>query len=166
MNLKDALNRTMDEYRSITGLRSYLITDSTEIKSASERNYFCKCLKSSGSALKKCEECTQETYNNALQINDECIYSCHAGLIKWAVPVNCGEYHAVIVSEGIIAEKQKEEADHWAEYLSKEYTLPKDMIKQNFEIVATMNEEQMNASIKLLKDLISYNLEVYKANME
>lgn len=166
MNLKAALTKTMDEYRSITGLRSYLILDSTEIKSASERNYFCKCLKSSNSALKKCEECTQETYTNALKINEECIYSCHAGLIKWAVPVNCDDFHCVIVSEGIIAQKQKEEADHWADYLAKEYTLPKEMIKQNFEIVATMNEEQMNASIKLLKDLISYNLEVYKANRE
>lgn len=164
MNMNDALKKTMEEYRQITGLRSYLILDTTEIKSASEKNYFCKCLKSSTSALKKCEECTQETYNNARSIDKECIYSCHAGLIKWAVPVNCGDFHCVIVSEGIMAAKQKEEADHWAEYLSNEYDLSREMIRKNFSIVATMNEEQMNASIKLLKDLISYNLEVYKAN--
>lgn len=164
MNIKDALNKTMEEYRQITGLRSYLILDTAEIQSASERNYFCKCLKSSSTALKKCEECTQETYNNARSIDKECIYSCHAGLIKWAVPITCEDFHCVIVSEGILAEKQKEEADYWAEYLSKEYDLSREMIRKNLEVVTTMNEEQVYASIKLLKDLISYNLEVYKAN--
>lgn len=164
MNIQEALNCTMEEYRRITGLRSYLILDTSEIKSASERNYFCKCLKSSSHALKKCEECTQEYYSRAREANEECIYSCHAGLIKWAVPVNCDDFHCVIISEGIIAKKQLEDADSWVSYLSKEYDVPKEMIKQNFEIMTTMNEEQMNASIKLLKDLISYNLEVYKAN--
>lgn len=163
MDILDALKKTMEQYQRITGLRSYLILDTTEIKSASERNYFCKCLKSSTTALKKCEECTQEYYTRARQANEECIYSCHAGLIKWAVPVNCGDFHCVIICEGILAKKQLEDSDTWATYLSKEYDLPKEMIKNNFEIMTTMNEEQMDASIKLLKNLISYNLEVYKA---
>ena len=40
MDIFDAMNKTMDEYKRITGLRSYLILDTTEVKSASERNYF------------------------------------------------------------------------------------------------------------------------------
>jgi len=163
MMIEEALKKAMDQYRSITGLRSYLISDSAEIQSASERNYFCKCLKASTQALKKCEECTQEYYDKALQANEECIYSCHAGLIKWAVPVNCDDFHCVVISEGIIAKRQLEDADQWTEYLCKEYDLPKDLIQKNFEVVAIMNEEQMNASIKLLKDLISYHLEMYRA---
>lgn len=55
MNVLEALKAAMQEYREITGLRSYLILDTEEIQSASERNYFCKCLKSSSAALKKCD---------------------------------------------------------------------------------------------------------------
>lgn len=166
MDILDCLNKVMEEYRSISGLRSYLILDTTEIKSASERNYFCKCLKCSTQALKKCEECTQENYSAALQANKESIYSCHAGLIKWAVPVTCDDFHCVIISEGILSKQQIEDADQWTTYLSKEYDLPKDMIKNNFKVMAVMNEEQMNASIKLLKDLISYHLAIYQASKQ
>lgn len=163
MTIQEALKQTMEDYRALTGLRSYLITESGEIQSASERNYFCKFLKVSSQALKKCEECTGEYFEAARGAQKECIYSCHAGLIKWAVPVNDGEYHCVIISEGILAKRQVEDADQWADYLSKEYDLSKEMIKRNFEIVTTMNEEQMNASIKLLKDLIDYHLAIYHA---
>ena len=164
MDILDSLKKAMEEYRTITGLRSYLVLDTTEIKSASERNYFCKCLKSSTQALKRCEECTQEYYAQARQANEECIYSCHAGLIKWAVPVNCDDFHCVIISEGILSQRQLEEADEWTAYLSKEYELPKDMIKNNFQVMAVMNESQMNASIQLLKDLVSYHLALFKAH--
>ncbi len=160
MNILEALKSAMQEYRDITGLRSYLILDSAEIQSASERNYFCKCLKSSSVALKKCEECTQEYYNEARKANEECIYSCHAGLIKWAVPVNLGDFHCVIISEGILSQRQLEDADVWAGYLSSEYDLPKEMIKRNLSKMVIMNEERMNASIKLLKDLVAYNLQL------
>lgn len=164
MNIQDSLKKAMEQYRIITGLRSYLILDTAEIQSASERNYFCKCLKSSSQALKKCEECTQEYYTRAREANEEYIYACHAGLIKWAVPVNYNHFHCVIISEGILTKEQVEKSDWWMNYLSQTYDLSKEMIKHNFDNLTTMNEEQMDASIKLLKDLISYNLEVYKAN--
>ncbi|MFR9254921.1 MAG: hypothetical protein ACLVJ6_04990 [Merdibacter sp.] len=66
MNVKDAIVKAMQEYRQITGLRSYLIQDVDDINSAAERNYFCKCLKTSARALKHCEECTMENYRSAL----------------------------------------------------------------------------------------------------
>ncbi|MCI9293050.1 MAG: hypothetical protein HFF01_09055 [Erysipelotrichaceae bacterium] len=164
MDIFDAMNKTMDEYKRITGLRSYLILDTTEVKSASERNYFCKCLKVSSQAFQKCEECTQEYYKLAREANEECIYSCHAGLIKWAVPVNHNDFHCVIMSEGILSKKQVEDSETWVSYLSKEYDLSKELIKNNFEVVTTMSEEQMQATIQLLKDLITYNLAIYEAN--
>ena len=158
MDEKQIVKHALDDYQRITGLRSYIVEDNTVIQSASEKNYFCKCLKISSKALEKCEECTKETYENARQIDKECIYSCHAGLIKWAVPVNYKEYHCVIVSEGILAQKQKEEADRWANYLSSEYKLDEDMLLHNFKVIKTMDESEMNASIQLLKDLLNYHL--------
>lgn len=161
MTIQEALKQAMEDYRVLTGLRSYLLLDNKEIQSASERNYFCKCLKLSSQALKKCEECTSEYFNEARKAKKECIYSCHAGLIKWAVPVHCDDFHCVIISEGILAQRQKEDAEQWATYLNKEFDLSKDMLKRNIEIVTTMNEEQMDASIKLLKDLVDYHLSIY-----
>lgn len=158
MEMKNVIKRVLDDYERITGLRSYIVYDNTEIQSASEKNYFCKCLKVSATALQKCEECTKETYDNAREINKECIYSCHAGLIKWAVPVNYKDFHCVIVSEGILAKKQWEEADMWSDYLSKEYHVNRDMIYANFRRNKTMNEDQMMSSIQLLKDLLRYHL--------
>lgn len=164
MNVLEALKAAMQEYREITGLRSYLILDTEEIQSASERNYFCKCLKSSSAALKKCEECTQEYYNEARKANEDCIYSCHAGMIKWAIPVNHGDFHCVLISEGILAQRQLDDAEVWAGYLSSEYDLPKEMIKRNLDKIIVMNEKEMNAAIKLLKDLVAYHLELVQAD--
>lgn len=157
MEAKENLKKALADYQRITGLRSYTIYDATEVESASEKNYFCKCLKMSGKALKMCEECSKETYANARSINEECVYSCHAGLIKWAVPISHGEFHCVIVSEGILAQKQMDEADTWAKYLAKEYQLNEEMLLRNFKIIQTMDEKQMKASIALLKGLIAYH---------
>lgn len=63
----------------------------------------------------------------------------------------------MIVSEGILAQKQKEEADRWANYLSSEYKLDEDMLLHNFKVIKTMDESEMNASIQLLKDLLNYH---------
>lgn len=158
MEIKDVIKKVLDDYQRITGLRSYIVYDNTVIQSASEKNYFCKCLKLSAKALEKCEECTQETYTNARRINSECVYSCHAGMIKWAVPVNLEDFHCVIVSEGILAKKQWDDAEMWADYLSKEYNLSRTMILKNFRNNKTMNEDQMKSSIQLLKDLLRYRL--------
>lgn len=157
MDYKKLVKKAQEDYRAITGLRSYSVYENTMIQSASERNYFCKCLKLSSKALSKCDECTKETYENAREIDEECIYSCHAGLIKWAVPVNWDDFHCVLVSEGVLAEKQMEEADSWVQYLSKEYSLDKEMLLHNYKIIQKMDEDQMNASITLLKHLLEYH---------
>ena len=54
MNAKEAIITALKEYRAITGLRSYLIEDEDDINSAAEKNYFCKCLKTSAAALRHC----------------------------------------------------------------------------------------------------------------
>ena len=68
-----------------------------------------------------------------------------------------GDFHCVIVSEGVLAMKQMEDADKWAKYLSREYQLDESMLLKNFKVIQTMDEDQMNASIELLKDLLSYH---------
>lgn len=163
MDAKLVLKNVLDDYHKITGLRSYIVYDLGDIQSASEKNYFCKCLKLSGKALAKCEECTKETFSETQDINKECIYSCHAGLIKWAIPVNQEQIRCVVVSEGILAKKQREEANAWANYLAKEYQLNEEMLLRNFKIIKTMNEAQMKASIELLKDLVQYHFAMNKA---
>ena len=62
MNVKDAIVKAMQEYRKITGLRSYLIQDVDDINSAAERNYFCKCLKTSARALKHDGKLSQRAF--------------------------------------------------------------------------------------------------------
>lgn len=162
MEPKQIVKKALEDYQRLTGLRSYIVYDNIEVQSASEKNYFCKCLKISTKALKMCEECSKETYSNARQINKECVYSCHAGLIKWAVPVNEGDFHCVIVSEGILAQKQVEEAEKWAKYLADEYDLNEQMLLRNFKIIQTMDEGQMNASIELLKNLLAYQFAIHR----
>lgn len=165
MEQKIIVKNALYDYQRITGLRAYVVYDNTVIESASERNYFCKCLKLSSKALKKCEECTKETYTSAREIDKVCIYSCHAGLIKWAVPVNWDDFHCVIVSEGILSGKQVEDAASWAKYLSKEYQLEEEMLLNNFKVIKTMNENQMNISIDLLKNLLEYHYEFEAAKI-
>lgn len=157
MEAKQILQNVLNDYHQITRLRSYVVYNPEDIRGSSEKNYFCKCLKLSGKALTKCERCISEVFAEATDESKECVYSCHAGLIKWAVPVQHGMEHCVIVSEGILAQKQMEEAEQWSRYLSHEYNLQEDMILRNFKVIQTMNEKQMRASIELLKDLIEYH---------
>ena len=77
---KEAIKKVMDAYYHITGLRCYFVQDETEISSAKEKNFFCKCLKTSSSALRQCDECTFENYTAALKSNEPQKYACHAGL--------------------------------------------------------------------------------------
>ncbi|WP_259335154.1 hypothetical protein [Amedibacillus dolichus] len=44
MEAKQVLKSVLEEYQRITGLRSYIIYNEEDYKSASEKNYFCKCL--------------------------------------------------------------------------------------------------------------------------
>lgn len=161
MESKQVVLKALEDYKRITGLRGYALFDNTKIQSASEKSYFCKCLKISSKALQKCNECMEETYTNARTINHECIYSCHAGLIKWALPIKYADFHCVIVSEGILAKKQREEAASWTKYLAEEYDLNEQMLLRNYDCVMTMNEEQMHASIELLKSLMSYYFTIF-----
>lgn len=151
MDEKQIVKHALDDYQRITGLRSYIVEDNTVIQSASEKNYFCKCLKISSKALEKCEECTKETYENARQIDKECIYSCHAGLIKWAVPVNYKEYHCVIVSEGILAQTKRRGRIAGQIISAVNINLMKICCCIILRIIKTMDESEMNASIQLLK---------------
>ena len=64
---EEAIQKVMDAYYHITGLRCYFVQDETEISSAKEKNFFCKCLKTSSSALRQCDECTFENYTGALK---------------------------------------------------------------------------------------------------
>lgn len=88
---EEAIKKVMDAYYHITGLRCYFVQDETEISSAKEKNFFCKCLKTSSSALRQCDECTFENYTGALKSNEPQKYACHAGLVKWSVPVSLAD---------------------------------------------------------------------------
>ena len=153
MNAKEAIITALKEYRAITGLRSYLIEDEDDINSAAEKNYFCKCLKTSAAALRHCEECTSENYRNALQSDKVCMYSCHAGLVKWSMPIRCNAFSGVVISEGVITKQQVKDAETWVHYLSEHYNVRKDVLQDNYQVIKEMTEEEVNISIKLLKEI-------------
>ncbi len=87
MDSLTAIQRAMDFYYEITGLRSYFVQGVNDVDSAKEKNFFCKTLKMSSKALDHCEACTLENYTNALNNHEIQMYSCHAGLVKWSIPV-------------------------------------------------------------------------------
>lgn len=159
MELKAGLEKAMQDFKMITGLRCYLVFDKGDLNSPSERNFFCKSLKTSGKALKICEECALEAYDIILASKKEFVYSCHAGLIKWAMPVIIDdEIKSIIVVEGVLNRKQLEESDKWTEYLSSEYDVSPVTIKNTFEVITVMDEKELHASVQLLKDLVNYQL--------
>lgn len=158
MNAMDAINKAMNAYNEITGLHSYFVQNEADIVSASakEKNFFCKCLKTSTSALKHCDECTVENYTQALQSNKVQTYSCHAGLVKWSVPVNIKGLKGVIISEGVISKQQVEESQDWISYLSEKYNVSKSILLENYNQVVQMTEEQVDRTIQLFQDILSY----------
>lgn len=156
MNVKEAIAAIGHSYTEITGLCCYFVQDEIEISSAKEKNFFCKCLKTSQSALEHCEECTLENYKQALNSNKVQTYSCHAGLVKWSVPVVMKDVKGVIISEGVISKRQIEESNTWIEYLSKKYNIDANVLLKIYNQVKQMTEEQVNQSIHLLEALIDY----------
>lgn len=156
MRSLEAIQKAMDFYYQITGLRSYFVQDIGDVDSAKEKNFFCKCIKMSNKALEHCEDCTIENYTNALGKNEIQMYSCHAGLVKWSVPVDFEDVKGVIVSEGVITSQQIEDKERWIEYIVVKYDLPKEIMMQNYEKIVEMDEEEVNDSIQLLLALLSY----------
>ncbi|MFR9255533.1 MAG: PocR ligand-binding domain-containing protein [Merdibacter sp.] len=106
--------------------------------------------------MRHCEECTSENYRNALQSDKVCMYSCHAGLVKWSMPIRCNAFSGVVISEGVITKQQVKDAETWVHYLSEHYNVRKDVLQDNYQVIKEMTEEEVNISIKLLKDLIDY----------
>lgn len=159
---EEAIQHVMDAYHNITGLRCYFVQDATEISSAKEKNFFCKCLKTSSSALRQCDECTLENYTGALNSNKVQKYACHAGLVKWSVPVSISNIKGVIVSEGVITKQQSLEADDWVNHLAQTYNVSRPILMHNYTKVVVMNEQQVEESIHLMQNLLQY----YKAVIE
>lgn len=158
MEIKEILDRVIEDYRKITGLRSYMVLSKDDLNSASEKNYFCKCLKTSSKAVKLCEQCAVEALDIIAEKKNAYSYSCHAGVIKVAVPVLVdSQMKAAIVVEGILNRKQLEESDKWTEYLNQEYNVSPSIVKNTFEAITVLNEKELAASIQLLKDLINYH---------
>ena len=158
MNAMEAIYKAMDAYYDITGLHSYFVQDESDIISASakEKNFFCKCLKTSTRALKHCDDCTVENYTQALPSMKVQTSSCHAGILKWSVPVDVNGLTGVIVSEGVISKQQIKESDDWIGYLAEKYNVSRTILLENYHQIKEMTEEQVNCSIQLLEDILSY----------
>lgn len=146
----------MDFYYEITGLRSYFVQGVNDVDSAKEKNFFCKTLKMSSKALDHCEACTLENYTNALNNHEIQMYSCHAGLVKWSIPVEFPGVTGVIVSEGVISSQQVADKDNWIDYLVEKYNLPRNILMENYEHVVEMTEKEVDDSVKLLVALLDY----------
>lgn len=156
MDSLTAIQRAMDFYYEITGLRSYFLQGVNDVDSAKEKNFFCKTLKMSSKALDHCEACTLENYTNALNNHEIQMYSCHAGLVKWSIPVEFPGVTGVIVSEGVISSQQVADKDNWIDYLVEKYNLPRNILMENYEHVVEMTEKEVDDSVKLLVALLDY----------
>ncbi|WP_305152207.1 PocR ligand-binding domain-containing protein [uncultured Dubosiella sp.] len=156
MDSLTAIQYAMDFYYEITGLRSYFVQGVDEVDSAKEKNFFCKTLKLSSKALDHCDACTLENYTNALSKNEIQMYSCHAGLVKWSVPVEFPDAKGVIISEGVISSQQVADKNQWIDYLVEKYNLPRNILMENYEHIVEMTEKQVDDSVKLLCALLEY----------
>lgn len=156
MDSLTAIQRAMDFYYEITGLRSYFLQGVNDVDSAKEKNFFCKTLKMSSKALDHCEACTLENYTNALNNHEIQMYSCHAGLVKWSIPVEFPGVTGVIVSGGVISSQQVADKDNWIDYLVEKYNLPRNILMENYEHVVEMTEKEVDDSVKLLVALLDY----------
>ena len=101
-------------------------------------------------------------YTGALKSNEPQKYACHAGLIKWSVPVSLADVKGVIISEGVITKQQGLEAEDWVNHLAETYNVSRPILLHNYTKVVVMNEDQVEESIELMQDLLKY----YKAVIE
>ncbi|MBP3853010.1 MAG: PocR ligand-binding domain-containing protein [Erysipelotrichaceae bacterium] len=161
MNVIQAIKKAREEYTRICGLNTYFVRDLSEVNDAKEKNYFCKCLKMSGKACDLCEQSEKENYSMALQSEKVQSFACHAGLVKWSVPVDINGYKGVIVSEGVITQAQVDEKEHWMETLSEDYNVSKAILMDHYDSIRVMNEDEAQLSIRLLQELLRwYSLQI------
>lgn len=167
MNALKAIYKVMKDYREISGLRSYFVPDHSHINDAQERNYFCKCLKTSSRAVEHCEANERENIADALRSHKVQSYACHAGLIKWSVPVDMKNVRGVIVSEGVITKQQIVDADTWVQGLCEKYNVSKTIIKKNYNKITVMSEAEAELSVNILQQLLKlYALKIEEDNID
>ena len=156
MNVYQALKAAMEDYTRISGLRTYFVQDISEVNDAKEKNYFCKCLKTSAKACDLCEISEKENYTAALNSKKEQSFACHAGLVKWSVPVNMKGLKGAIVSEGVITQAQVGQKEEWVARLAEDYNVSKQILDTNYASIHVMNEKEAKVSIDILKKLLEW----------
>lgn len=144
----------MSDYEQISGLTAYFVHDITEVNDAKEKNIFCKCLKMSAKACELCEKSEKENYTSALKNKKVQSFACHAGIVKWSVPVDIKGLTGVIVSEGVITKAQRDEKESWVARLAEDYNISKANLNKYYDRVQVMDEDQAQLSIEILQSIL------------
>ncbi len=63
-----------------------------------------------------------------------------------------------------ITKQQVKDSESWVHYLSEHYNVRRDVLQDNYKVIKEMTEEEVNISIKLMKDLIDYQLAMLAAH--
>ena len=156
MNAYQALKKAMDEYTRICGLQTYFVQDIAEVNDAKEKNYFCKVFKTSSKACDLCEVSEKENYTKALTNNRVQSFACHAGLVKWSVPVDMKGLKGAIVSEGVITQAQVDQKDEWMDHLSEDYNVSRAILSDHYDKIRITTEEEAKLSIEILQNLLDW----------
>ncbi|MBB5182467.1 PocR ligand-binding domain-containing protein [Catenisphaera adipataccumulans] len=157
MKAMEAIQKAMNAYEQVSGLRSYFVNaDNATYDGAQERNYFCKCFKTSTKAVALCDEVEAEYVKSAVESNEVQTFACHAGVVKWTVPVHIGNVKGAIISEGVITGTQIENSEEWVAKLSEDFNVSRSILLENYDKIKVMNEDQAQASIEVLQKLLDF----------
>lgn len=162
----DFLQKLQDTFAKTMGVASLIVDDKGPITKPSNFTTFCMGqIRANPLGAKRCNECDIEGGRMALEKGEPVVYTCHAGLTHFAIPIIIKDQHVATILGGQISSENPDEK-HFLN-LAKELgiTDEKKYLK-DLKKIKVVSKEKITEAAKLLSLVSNSISEIALKNYE
>lgn len=160
------LQKFQDIFAKTMGVASLIVDDKGPITKPSNFTDFCtNHIRASKLGAKKCNECDIEGGKLALEKGEPTIYTCHAGLTHFVVPIIVAGQHIASILGGQIALSKPDE-EHF-KHIAKELDIKEEKkYLKDLAKIEVVSEKKIKSAVKLLSLVANSISEIAHKNLE
>lgn len=148
---KKFLQELQDNFAKVTGLASVTLDQDGFITEPSNFCDFCRSMKANEKSNEACQKCDLERRNIGFQTKKPFVYTCHAGLTIFVVPIVVNnETIAIMVGGQTIINKPDES---FYKKLAKDFEMDETEYLKNVKKIKVSTNEKIEAAANLLSQI-------------
>lgn len=125
-----------------------------------ERSLFCKCIHSASRGKRRCLMCDKAAIDKAFRLKTPYIYTCHAGLVNFVVPLvfNGKRIGCLISGQLLIRKPTLSDFDLVWERV-RDLKVNRNILRENYNKVKVFSRKNLDLAVKLLSLFANYIME-------